>query len=213
MCNGHLSSHYMCAYCTFSILPVPRNFHVVAENLHDNVDYNETAPLVLGHPRGYQRRVGGNLQHTRRLDGHLDVIVRSCWLLFLMLSVSPKQALNSPKNSSKLFSNGDYFSNNGANHAKVVPLSNVRTNPTHDASVGYREECIWIIRRTWLMNPLNCDRVPSNFILEIPWVLVDPCCCNDTIVASSCCTRNANSSCCCVYCFSIVIWWRSPNKC
>ena len=36
-CNGHLSSHYMCAYCTFSIFPIPHNFHAVAENLHNNV--------------------------------------------------------------------------------------------------------------------------------------------------------------------------------
>ena len=36
LCNGHLSSHYMCAYCTFSVFPVPRNFHAIAENLHDN---------------------------------------------------------------------------------------------------------------------------------------------------------------------------------
>ena len=35
LCNGQLSSHYMCAYCTFLIFPVPRNFHAVAENLHD----------------------------------------------------------------------------------------------------------------------------------------------------------------------------------
>ena len=56
--------------------------------------------------------------------------------------ISPKQALNSLKNSSKLFSKRDYFSNNGVNHAKAEPLNNVPTKPTRDASVGYREGCI-----------------------------------------------------------------------
>ena len=46
LCNGHLSSHYMCAYCTFSIFPIPRNFHVVAENLHDNA-YTHTTSVAL----------------------------------------------------------------------------------------------------------------------------------------------------------------------
>ena len=136
-----------------------------------------------------------------------------------MLSVSSKHALNSVINSSKLFNKEDCFSNKGANHAKVVPLSKVPTSPTRHTSVGYREECIWINRHTWLRNPLNYDHAPSNFMgspilgsLKIPWVL-NPCCCNDTIVASSCSTHNANSLwCCCVCCFSTVIWWRSHNK-
>ena len=53
-------------------------FHTVAENRHDNADDNEIAPLVLGHPRGYRRQVGGNLQRMRMLDDHLDVIVGFC---------------------------------------------------------------------------------------------------------------------------------------
>ena len=52
---------------------------------HRYVDHNETAPLVPGHSKGYRRRVGGNLQHIRRPDGRLDVIVGSCWFLFLSL--------------------------------------------------------------------------------------------------------------------------------
>ena len=63
-------------------------------------------------------------------------------MVVLILSVSPKQDLNSLINSSKLFNKGKFFSNKGANHAKAVPLSRVPTNPTRDASVGYREGCI-----------------------------------------------------------------------
>ena len=34
----HISHHpfHTCAYCTFSISLAPRDFHTVAENLHDN---------------------------------------------------------------------------------------------------------------------------------------------------------------------------------
>ena len=42
-----------------------------------------------------------------------------------MLSVSPKQALNSLIKSSKLLSKSDSFSRSGANHAKAELLSNV----------------------------------------------------------------------------------------
>ena len=70
--------------------------------------------------------------HNRRI---LLIVVR-------MLSVSPKQALNSLINSSKLFSSGDSISNNGVNRANAEPLSRVPTSPTRDASVGYQEGCI-----------------------------------------------------------------------
>ena len=46
------------------------------------------------------------------------------------------------KLANKLCNNGDSCSNKRANHAKVVPLSNVPTNPTRDASMGYQEGCI-----------------------------------------------------------------------
>jgi hypothetical protein len=39
-------------------------------------------------------------------------------------------------NSSKLFNNGDVFSNNGANQDNDVPDNKLRTKPTRDASVG-----------------------------------------------------------------------------
>ena len=45
---------------------------------HRYVDHNEIAPLVLGHPKGYQRLVGGNLQRMQMLDDHLYVIIRFC---------------------------------------------------------------------------------------------------------------------------------------
>ena len=50
---------------------------------------------------------------------------------------SPKHALNPLMNSSNLFSKGNPFSSRGANHANVVLLSNVPTNPTRDALVRY----------------------------------------------------------------------------
>ena len=48
---------------------------------------------------------------------------------------------------------GRLFSRSGANHAKAEPLSNVPIRPIRDASVGYREGCIWMTKRTWLRNP------------------------------------------------------------
>ena len=143
-----------------------------------------------------------------------------------MLSVSPKQALNSLIKSAQLLSKDDCFSRSGANHDKAEPLSNVPIRLIRDASVGYWEGCIWMTKHTWLRNPLNCDHVPSNFTGSLilvslwnPWGL-DPCCWNTTMVASSCCTRNANSPCCfcnspccCYVCyFSSAICCRSPNN-
>jgi hypothetical protein len=39
-------------------------------------------------------------------------------------------------NSSKLFSNGDFFSNSGANQDNVVQDNRLFAKPTRDASVG-----------------------------------------------------------------------------
>ena len=56
----------------------------------------------------------------------------------LTLSVSPKHDLNSLINSSKLLDNEDLFSDNGANHAKVVPLSSVPNSPARIGGISRR---------------------------------------------------------------------------
>ena len=43
--SNHHSFH-TCAYCIFSISLVPRDFHTVVENLHDNVDRSALLYLV-----------------------------------------------------------------------------------------------------------------------------------------------------------------------
>ena len=40
----------MCEHCTFSIFPVPHNFHTVAENLHDNVQNLKKKMKINPHP-------------------------------------------------------------------------------------------------------------------------------------------------------------------
>ena len=63
-----------------------------------------------------------------------------------MLSVSPKQDLNSLKNSLEVFSTRDSLSNNGANDAKAELLNNVPPKPTRDASVGYLYDYLYLIK-------------------------------------------------------------------
>jgi hypothetical protein len=49
----------------------------------------------------------------------------------------------------KFSKTGDFFSSNGANHARAVPINNVSTSPTSDVSLGYDLlGCILITKRT-----------------------------------------------------------------
>ena len=82
------------------------------------------------------------------------------------LSVSPKHALNSLIKESKFCNIGDPFLSNDINHDIMVLAWKVPTNPTQDASVGYRLGCIWSTKQTWLKNHRNWDPLPSNFVGE-----------------------------------------------
>ena len=61
--NHH--SFHTCAYCIFSISLVPRDFHTVAENLHDNGSVQKSRDgLTVGHPEFEE-----HTQHITALDG------------------------------------------------------------------------------------------------------------------------------------------------
>ena len=90
-------------------------------------------------------------------------------MVSLTLYLFPKQDINSLIKSSKLFDNGDFFLNRGANQDNGVPVK-----PYPNASVGYRVGCISMTSHTWFKNPLNWDLIPSNSLT--------------TNVDSNCCT-------------------------
>ena len=57
----------MCAYCIFAISLVPRDFHTVAENLHDNVHLDVWGPAqvtTLGECRYYVMFIEDFSRHT-----------------------------------------------------------------------------------------------------------------------------------------------------
>jgi hypothetical protein len=56
---------------------------------------------------------------------------------------------------SKFSNTGDFFSSNSANNARAVPVNNVPTTATQDASLGYLLGCILITERTWFKKPWN----------------------------------------------------------
>jgi hypothetical protein len=64
---------------------------------------------------------------------------------------------------SKFSKTGDLFSSYGAYHARAVPVNNVPTSTTRDASLGYLLGCILINKCTLFKKPWNSKRVPSNF--------------------------------------------------
>jgi hypothetical protein len=63
---------------------------------------------------------------------------RTCNLLIDVRSLLEfsKVALNSSINTSRSFNNGNYHSNKSANHAKVMPNSNVLIKPTWTKPFG-----------------------------------------------------------------------------
>ena len=78
----------------------------------------------------YQILVGENLATSVEAN---RFPCRNLWtsLIFVLtLSMSLKHVLNALRNSSMLPSKKDSFSNNGAKHANIVPITSVPTDPT-----------------------------------------------------------------------------------
>ena len=58
-------------------------------------------------------------------------------------SVSSKVLVNSARNASRSVNSGEFFSNNGKNQEKAVPISKLPINPIWISAVGY----LWAWRR------------------------------------------------------------------
>jgi hypothetical protein len=68
---------------------------------------------------------------------------------------------------SKFSKIGEFFSYNGANHARAVLVSSVSTSPSQDVSLGYLLGCILITKHTWFKKPWNWEPVPLNFASKL----------------------------------------------
>ena len=91
------------------------------------------------------------------------------------LSVSPKEASKCVLKSFMFDNNGDDFSMSGANQSRAGPDKRVPMNPIFISSVVYVYGNNWNTNFTWLTNPRNFRRFPSNLsgiLILGSWVYV-----------------------------------------